>query len=139
MKLEREMNLKGITRDLLILVASLLVAVGSYIGWQRLTYHDTKNPVQALKQAKTDQQDTLLVFHKTGCPDCKAAVVDINRGINRYKDTYNHVVVDTNKSNLYEQYGVTEVPTVIHLHQGIEVDRYSGTDQSQITQILSGR
>lgn len=132
------MNLKQFSKDLLLIIVGLVAAVGGYLAWQTHVYHDTYNPQQALKTAtKTDQQ-TVLIFHKTGCPDCKSVVTTVNKGIKDNQSDTKFVVVDTKDSDLYQKYNVTEVPTVIALQHGQEERRVVGTDKQQLSRILAG-
>lgn len=132
------MNLKQFSKDLLLIIAGLVLAVGGYQAWQTHVYHDTSNPQQVLKTAaKTDQQ-TVLIFHKTGCPDCKSVVTTVNKGIKDNQSDTKFVVVDTKDSDLYQKYNVTEVPTVIALQHGQEERRVVGTDKQQLSRILAG-
>lgn len=130
------MNIKQFTKEIGIFLMALAIAVGSYILWDQHTYHNTSNPKSELAQAAKTKADTNLIFHKTGCADCKAVVKDVNRGI-RENTNSNYVVVDTKGSDLYKRYNVVSVPTIIKLHNGHEVSRYSGTNKAEIANILA--
>lgn len=130
------MNLKQFIRDLIVLVAALTLAIGGYVAWDRHTYHDTNEAQVSLKKAADSGKDTVLIFHKTGCADCRKVVTNVNKGIRDNQDTI-FVVDDTKNSNLYKDYQVVEVPTFIRLHNGQETARYSGTDTKKIAYFLS--
>ncbi|WP_259704518.1 thioredoxin family protein [Weissella confusa] len=129
------MNLKHFSRDILILLAALAVAIGGYMSWDNHTYHDTSQAKVSLQQAAKAGDDTILIFHKTGCSDCRKVVADVNRGISQ-NTTSKIVVDDTKNSDLYKDYQVSEVPTFIRLHNGQEINRYSGTDTQEIASFL---
>ena len=130
------MHLKQFSRDILILLATLAVAIGGYMAWDNHTYHDTSQAKVSLQQAAKAGDDTILIFHKTGCSDCRKVVTDVNRGIDKNAKS-KIVVVDTKNSDLYKDYQVSEVPTFIRLHNGQEINRYSGTDTQQIATFLT--
>lgn len=130
------MNLKQFIRDLTVLLVGLALAIGGYVAWDRHTYHDTNEAQVSLKKAAKSGQDTVLIFHKTGCADCRKVVTNVNKGIRENQDTL-FVVDDTKNSDLYKNYKVVEVPTFIRLHNGKETARYSGTDTKKIEQFLS--
>ena len=78
----------------------------------------------------------LLIFHKTGCPDCQQVVRQVNQTIKQGQADH-YVIVDTKDSKLYQKYNVIEVPTVIHLRGGQEVARYSGENNPQrLTKVI---
>ncbi|MGY4735452.1 thioredoxin family protein [Weissella cibaria] len=130
------MNIKQFSKEITVLMLALIVAVGSYLLWDRHTYHDTANPKATLTKASKTKAATTLIFHKTGCADCRAVVTDVNRGIRNNANT-DFVVVDTKDSDLYKRYNVVSVPTIIKLHNGHEVSRYSGTNKAEIANILA--
>ena len=119
------MIVKKYAKEIVILLVSLGVAIGGYWTWQHYTYHDTKQPQQVLKTKEKTNDDVVLIFHKTGCPDCKQVVRQINQAIKQGQaDEY--VIVDTKDSNLYEKCNIIEVPTAVHLRDGKEIDRQAG-------------
>ncbi|XZO07872.1 thioredoxin family protein [Weissella paramesenteroides] len=119
------MIVKKYAKEIVILLISLGVAIVGYWTRQNYTYHDTKQPQQVLKTKEKTNDDVVLIFHKTGCPDCKQVVRQINQAIKQGQaDEY--VIVDTKDSNLYEKYNIIEVPTAIHLRDGKEIDRQAG-------------
>ena len=119
------MIVKKYAKEIVILLISLGVAIVGYWTWQNYTYHDTRQPQQVLEKKKKTNDDVVLIFHKTGCPDCKQVVRQINQAIKQGQaDEY--VVVDTKDSDLYKKYNIIEVPTAIHLRDGKEIDRQAG-------------
>lgn len=119
------MQVKKYAKEIVILLVSLGVAIGGYWTWQNYTYHDTRQPQKILETKAKTNDDVVLIFHKTGCPDCKQVVRQINQAIKQGQaDKY--VVVDTKDSDLYKKYNIIEVPTAIHLRDGKEVARHSG-------------
>ena len=119
------MIVKKYAKEIVILLISLGVAIVGYWTRQNYTYHDTKQPQQVLKTKEKTNDDVVLIFHKTGCPDCKQVVRQINQAIKQGQaDEY--VVVDTKDSDLYKKYNIIEVPTAIHLRDGKEIDRQAG-------------
>lgn len=119
------MIVKKYAKEIVILLVSLGMAIGGYWTWQNYTYHDTRQPQQVLKTKEKAKDDVVLIFHKTGCPDCKQVVRQINQAIKQGQaDEY--VVVDTKDSDLYKKYNIIEVPTAIHLRDGKEIDRQAG-------------
>lgn len=119
------MIVKKYAKEIVILLVSLGVAIGGYWTWQNYTYHDTRKPQQVLETNEKTNDDVVLIFHKTGCPDCKQVVRQINQAIKQGQaDEY--VVVDTKDSDLYKKYNIIEVPTAIHLRDGKEIDRQAG-------------
>lgn len=132
------MNLKQFVRDMLILFATLAVAIGGYLAWDSHAYHDTIKASASLQQAAKDGGDTVLIFHKTGCADCRKVVTAVNAGIDNNLTT-RFVVDDTKNSDLYKDYQLTEVPTFIRFRNGKEIERYSGTDKQDISDFLSSQ
>ena len=130
------MYIKQFTKEIVIFMLTLIMASGAYMLFEQYTYHDTSNPQAALKRAAQTHSVTTLIFHKTGCPDCKSVVTAINRGIKDNPNS-NYVVVDTKHSKLYQHYNVETVPTIIRLVDGHEVSRYSGTSKREIANILT--
>ena len=119
------MIVKKYAKEIVILLVSLGVAIGGYWTWQNYTYHDTRKPQQVLETKEKTNDDVVLIFHKTGCPDCKQVVRQINQAIKQGQaDEY--VVVDTKDSDLYKKYNIIDVPTAIHLRDGKEIDRQAG-------------
>ncbi|APS41797.1 hypothetical protein FOL01_0938 [Weissella jogaejeotgali] len=119
------MIVKKYAKEIVILLVSLGVAIGGYWTWQNYTYHDTRRPQQVLETKEKTNDDVVLIFHKTGCSDCKQVIRQINQAIKQGQaDEY--VVVDTKDSELYKKYNIIEVPTAIHLRDGKEIVRQAG-------------
>ena len=130
------MKVKQYAKTIVVLLASLAIAAGGYWTWQNYTYHDTKQPQQILQQQQTTQDDVVLIFHKTGCPDCQQVVRQVNQTIKQGQADH-YVIFDTKDSKLYQKYNVIEVPTAIHLRGGQEVVRYSGPNNPQrLTKVI---
>ena len=125
-----------------MLITSLLAGLATIVllfMLQGNTYHDTANPKDVIKQTQQEisQPYTIIVFHKTGCSDCKQVVRTVNRAMNQKISGIKYVVTDTKESDLYKDYNVTEVPTFVVLRKGQEIERYSGTNTTKITDILT--
>lgn len=121
------MKVKQYATTIPALLVSIVIAVGGYWTWRNYTYHDTKQPQQILQQQQKTQDDVVLIFHKTGCPDCQQVVRQVNQAVQAGQADH-YVMVDTKDSNLYQKYNVIEVPTAIHLKAGQEVARYAGAN-----------
>lgn len=129
-------------------VKLLIVIVGIFLGGlsaifysKSISYPDSDNPKSLIESAVKNKENVVIVFHKTGCSDCKAIKDTVKKTIKVNSNHVRYIVVDLKKSEnryLIKQFNLTSTPTIMQLHNGKEYRRYEGTDNDLVKDILKG-
>lgn len=135
---------KKIVIWLLIIVLFCLTILGTGYWYQKFVlngYPDTPNFLKKFDQLQADKNSqSVLVFHKPGCSDCqhvRSTVIEVIKTNQRY----NYVVIDVTKKeakSLITKYGITQVPTIIHLRGNQVVASTTSTEPQQVKKVMTG-
>lgn len=125
-------------------VIAILTAIGGtyYYNTEVNGYPDTKNFGEKIDQLDSQsKKETVLVFHKPGCPDCKQARSTIKKTIKAHQKSIDYIVINVKQSDAQTylaKYGVTQVPTVIALQGNQVIDSTSSTNNKTIAKVAAG-
>jgi thiol-disulfide isomerase/thioredoxin len=129
------------------LLGALLFAGSIAFGGQYFlpqdSYPDTPTSQLSDKMAKTEKRGiSVLIFHKTGCSDCKHVQKQVVTSLQKSQSNFpkvNFVVMDyKNKAakKYFKQFKITNVPTVIEIKHREETRRYSGINKDKIKSVI---
>ncbi|WP_419154730.1 thioredoxin family protein [Weissella minor] len=127
----------GVLCTFLLMIA---VLCGYAYAEKSFKYPDTPPDKLNLKiqMIPSEKNDTVVIFHKSGCKDCNYASHQIKSEMSKNKQN-KYIVIDVVKAsnNKYvTQFNIKTVPTILHFKNGEEIDRYSGTDARNITKVI---
>jgi thioredoxin-like negative regulator of GroEL len=134
--MNKKLKLIAIIGGVLILIVfgGLIVTYGQHYN----DYPDTKNLSESMQTA--NQGTVVLVFHKTGCPDCRQIQKTVAETI-RHNPQQSYIVMDYANAKAhpyFQQYNVTQTPTVMILKDGVVTAAYSGLNEATVVKMLRG-
>jgi thioredoxin-related protein len=97
---------------------------------------------QLVSKAVNQSGQSILVFHKTGCSDCRHAQKQVLKSLKILHSKHskvNVIVMDYKEPathHFFSKFKVTNTPTFIEIKNQEEVRRYSGTDNVQIKRLI---
>lgn len=123
-------------------IFGILIGVGVGIMFMHsVGYPDTSNPKSELSNIEKNKKDAVIVFHKTGCSDCKTIQSLVKQTIKENKTRVQYIVIDLkdeDNRSLIKKYNLVSTPTIIQYKHGQEYRRYAGTDRGLVQNILEG-
>lgn len=135
---------KKIVIWLLIIVLFFLAILGAGSYYQKVVlngYPDTPNFLKKIDQLQADEDSQyVLVFHKPGCSKCEHIRSTVKEVI-KTNHRYNYIVIDVTKKEakaLFIKYGITQVPTIIHLRGNQVVSSTTSTEPQQVKKVMTG-
>lgn len=127
----------SLTIGLIVVFLSLLLtkALGN-------PFHDvsTTQTIKTMDNIK-EKDKIIVIFHQTGCVDCKQIQNQVDDSIKKIKDNSKTEFVsldyrDPKLKKYFGRYYVTKTPTIIVFEHGIATERYSGIDNQKVKEIL---
>lgn len=106
-------------------------------------YPNTPDSELASKMARTKERGiSVLIFHKTGCIDCKRAQKQVVKSLKTGKSNYpkvNYVVLDYKDKQThkyFKEFNITETPTFVEVKHREVTRLYSGTNAEKISSVI---
>ncbi|WP_282804047.1 thioredoxin family protein [Secundilactobacillus kimchicus] len=131
----RKTTIFKVTEGLILGIAT--AGLGGWLAWSNQPYPVSSNSqISQVLQAEKPKQTTFLVFYRSTCPDCLRVKNTVRWAAE--KAQFNHAKVAyiaTNKRQnqaWLTRYAITEVPTIVALHQDGQVTWLTSTNQSRI-------
>ncbi|QYU57996.1 thioredoxin family protein [Weissella confusa] len=118
-----------------------LATIVGLVAWHTSqAYPDTSNPTAAVQKMTDQNNDYVIVFHRTGCAACesvKKQVVSSLKASNQRYVVVNAAHSDSQTKDLMTKFDIEHTPTFVHMRGNKFVASYTGTDLTEINKLLN--
>lgn len=118
-----------------------LATIFGLVAWHMSQdYPDTSNPTAAGQKMAKQNNDYVIVFHRTGCTACEFVQKQV---VSSLKDSNQRYVVvnaahsDNQTKDLMTKFDIEHTPTFIQMRGNKFVASYTGTNLTEINKLLN--
>lgn len=121
-------------------VVFLATIIGLVAWHMSQDYPDTSNPTAAVQKMAKQNNDYVIVFHRTGCTACESVQKQV---VSSLKDSHQRYVVvnaahsDNQTKDLMTKFDIEHTPTFIQMRGNKFVASYTGTNLTEINKLLN--
>lgn len=127
-------------RWMMVGVVFLATIFGLVAWYMSQDYPDTSNPTAAVQKMAKQNNDYVIVFHRTGCTACEFVQKQV---VSSLKDSNQRYVVvnaahsDNQTKDLMTKFDIEHTPTFIQMRGNKFVASYTGTNLTEINKLLN--
>lgn len=118
-----------------------LVTIVSLVAWHTSqAYPDTSNPTVAVQKMANQNNDYVIVFHRTGCAACESVKKQVVRSLKASNQQYvvvNAAHSDSQTKDLITKFDIEHTPTFVQMRGNKFVASYTGTNLAEINKLLN--